>query len=103
MSLHRADPHRVFARRLRSALVLLLLVCFAGLQTAAAITVHSHDHGSTGDCCAICHVGHLPALEAAIAPDAAPVAIVEWRSWREQPALPGDQSPVLNFSRAPPA
>jgi hypothetical protein len=48
-------------------------------------------------------VGHLPALEAAIALDAAPAAILEWRSWREQPALPGDQARVLNFSRAPPA
>jgi len=100
-----ADPGRVSVRWLRPALILLLLVCFAGLQTAAAITVHSHDHGngSTDDCCAICHVGHLPAIEAALAPEAAPVAIVEWRSWREQPALAGDQGLVLNFSRAPPA
>jgi hypothetical protein len=103
MSLHWADPGRVFVRWLRPVLILLLLVCFAGLQTAAAISVHSHEHGSTGDCCAICHVGHLPALEAGIASDAAPAAIVEWRSWREEPVLPGGQSPVLNFSRAPPA
>src|SRR5271169_6364403 len=105
MSLHRPDTDRVSARWLRPTLILLLLVCFAGLQTAAAITVHSHDHGngSTDDCCAICHVGHLPALRAAIAPDATPTAIIEWRSWREQAALPGDQSPILNFSRAPPA
>ena len=101
--MHWADPDRVSARWLRPTLVLLLLVCFAGLQTAAAITVHSHDHGNTSDCCAICHVGHLPAFEAAIAPDATPTAIVEWRSWREEPVLPGDRSPVLNFSRAPPA
>jgi len=100
-----ADPDRVCAGRLRPALILLLLVCFAGLQTAAAITVHSHDHGnrSSDDCCAICHVGHLPAIEAAIAPETAPEAIVEWRCWREQPALAGDPSPVLNLSRAPPA
>ena len=101
--MHRADPDRVSARWLRPTLVLVLLVCFAALQTAAAITVHSHDHGTTGDCCVICHVGHLPALEAGIAPNAAPAPAIEWRSWREEPVLPGDQSPVLNFSRAPPA
>ena len=103
MSLHRADPGRVSARWLRCALVLVLLACFAGLQTAAAITAHSHDHPDTGHCCVMCHAGHLPALEAAIAPDATPAAVVEWRSWREQPALAGDQALVLNFSRAPPA
>ena len=101
--MHRADPDRSCARWLRPALVLLLLVCFAGLQTAAAITVHSHDHPDNGHCCVICHVAHLPALEAAIAPDATPAAIVEWRSWREAPVLPGGQSHALNFSRAPPA
>ena len=100
--MHRADSDRVPARWLRPALVLLLLAWFAGIQTASAITVHSHEHDA-GHGCVICHVGHVPALEAAIAPDAAPAAIVEWRSWREEPALPGDQSRVLNFSRAPPA
>jgi len=101
--LDRADPDRVSARWVRTALVLLLLACFAGLQTAAAITVHSHDHGNSGHCCVICHVGHLPALGAAIAPDTAPATIAEWRSWREEAVVPGDRSPVLNFSRAPPA
>jgi len=99
----RADPDRVSARWVRTALVLVLLACFAGLQTAAAITTHSHDHGDGGHCCVICHVGHLPALEGAGAPDTAPAAIAEWRCWREEPVLAGDQSPVLNFSRAPPA
>lgn len=101
--MHWADPDRVAVRWVRPALVLLLLACFAGVQTAAAITVHSHDHGNGDHCCVICHAAHLPALEAAIAPDTTPATITEWRCWREEPVLPGDQSPVLNFSRAPPA
>jgi hypothetical protein len=84
-------------------MVLLLLACFAGLQTASAITVHSHDHGDTGHCCVICHAGHLPALEGDVAPDAAPAAVAEWRVWREEAARAGDPAPVLNSSRAPPA
>ena len=99
----RAVPGRVSDRWVRTALVLLLLACFAGLQTAAAVTVHSHDHGSGDHCCVICHVGHLPALEGAVAPDTAPAVITGWRSWCEEAVLPGDQSPILNFSRAPPA
>lgn len=98
-----AEPHRVSARWTGTALILLLLVCFAGVQTAAAITVHSHDHGNSGHCCVICHVGHLPALEGRTAPDTAPSTVAEWRRWREEPILAGDPSPVLNFSRAPPA
>ncbi len=100
--MHRACPDRASVRWLRPALVLLLLAWFVGIQTASAITVHSHDHDA-GHGCVICHVAHLPALEAAIAPDATPAAIIEWRTWREEPVLPGDQALVLNFSRAPPA
>jgi hypothetical protein len=87
----------------RTALVLLLLVCFAGLQTASAITAHSHDHGNGRHCCVICHAGHVPTLGATVAPDPAPPSVTEWRSWREEVIVPGDPSPALNRSRAPPA
>jgi len=98
-----AASDRVSARRVRTALVLVLLACFAGLQTAAAVTMHSHDHGGGDHCCAICHVGHLPALEAPVTLDVAPASVAEWRCWREEAVLPGDQAPVLGCSRAPPA
>jgi hypothetical protein len=88
---------------MRTALVLLLLACFAGLQTASAITVHSHDHANGDHCCAVCHAAHLPALQAPIALNAAPITLSEWRCWREQAVRAGDRSPALDLSRGPPA
>ncbi len=84
-------------------LVLLLLVCFAGLQTASAVTVHSHDHGTAWHSCVICHAGHMPALQSAVAPNATPAAITEWRLRHENTPAATDPLPSLNFSRAPPA
>jgi hypothetical protein len=94
---------RVSARWVRTALVLILLACFGGLQTVSAVTVHSHNHGNGDHCCAICHAGHLPAAQAPVALNAAPSVVTEWRSWHEEAVVPGDRSPILDFSRAPPA
>jgi hypothetical protein len=91
------------ARLVRAVLVALLLICFGGLQTASAITVHSHHHEGGGHSCAVCHAAHLPAAQALHAVELTAPVVTEWRHSREEALAPAGQSPVLNFSRAPPA
>ena len=88
----------------RKLLVLLVLVCFAGLQTASAVTANLHDHGAGhSHCCVSCHAGHAPLLGAGVALNPAPPTVTEWRCWREEAVVAGAPAPALSRSRAPPA
>jgi len=97
----------VESRRLRAfsriALVALLLVCFAGLQTASVALDHSHDHGNPHNCCPICHASHVPALQALGSIQIAAPGVVNWRDAREVAAVTIAHPVAQHSSRAPPA
>lgn len=89
---------------IRAALILLLITCFAALQTASAITeqVHHHDGPSHADCCGVCHVGHLSVTPAIagfmlVLPD-----VQCWHKAPDAPPAPGEFVASLHLSRAPP-
>jgi|SRR5579862_8159909 len=89
----------------RAIFVLLLLTCFAGLQTASAITeqVHHHDGPSHTDCCGVCHAGHLSVTPAVscltlVLPD-----VQGWHNTQDTLPAQGEFVSSLHLSRAPPS
>jgi hypothetical protein len=61
--MHLLCPNR---GRLYTVVVLLVLVVFVVLQSAAAMVIHPHNHGKDHPhCCVFCHVGHLAVLKTA--------------------------------------
>ena len=91
-------------RLIRTVLILLLLACFAGLQTASAITeqVHHHDGPSHSDCCGVCHAGHLSVTQAVAGQNLVLPDIRCWQEAQDAPPAPGEFVASLHLSRAPP-
>ena len=88
----------------RTALVLLVLLAFVTLQTAAAIVEHPHNHGKDHThCCAACHAGHLGVLKTASNPRLTPPAMAEARLLPRECRTPADYLGVPSLSRGPPA
>ena len=92
-------------RRLcRVVLLLFVLVCFAGIETATAVDLHPHEHaGPHRHCCAVCHAGHLPALQTAAGCPVTPPTKLEWRGAAPDTLPGGDGLADFHPSRAPPA
>jgi hypothetical protein len=86
----------------RTAMIALLLLAFAGLQTASA--VHPHDgSASHTHCCPVCQAGHLPVLHAVSTILIAAPVLGEWRTTPQDKLCFGENPAVFNSSRAPPA
>jgi hypothetical protein len=82
----------------------LLIVSFAGLQTAAALESHPQHHGGAEDhCCAICHVGQLIALATPAIFSLAPPEIAAWSLASTPAPAPATCHVEFCSSRAPPA
>src|SRR5215472_7388721 len=94
-----------FGQFRRTALILLLLTCFAALQTASAITeqVHHHDGPSHADCCGVCHAGHLSVTQAVATLKLILPEVQCWREAQDAPPAPGEFVASLHLSRAPPS
>jgi hypothetical protein len=91
-------------RGVRTILVLLILVAFVSLQSAAAAIEHPHNHGKDHPhCCAVCHVGHLGVIRAAAAITLAPPARAESGFRPLETCLAPDYLAIPSASRAPPA
>ena len=94
---------RSSARLTRTALAVLLLLCFAGIQTASAITEQIHDHGpSHTDCCAICHAGHASVIQAALVFSLEAPLNGEWQTPVEGASEIPEIQARSQSSRAPP-
>jgi hypothetical protein len=81
----------------------LVAVLFVFIQTASAIAVFQHDHtGPHAQCCGLCQVGSMPAVEAA----AVELSGLTFLDWSPSPSPVAQLArPDLDFSssRAPPA
>jgi hypothetical protein len=85
-------------------LLLFVLACFAGLQTATAVDLHSHEHaGPHQHCCSVCHAGHLPALQTAGGCPLAPPTALEWRGCGADTLIAAYDLADFHPSRAPPS
>jgi hypothetical protein len=94
----------VFRQLARVALVLLVLVSFAGVQTASVMEIHPDHHGGPDDhCCAGGHAGHFPALHTVTSLQLASLAMAAWHSPVEANPYTSGDGRTFNSSRAPPA
>ena len=88
----------------RAALIALILACFVSLQTASAAADHPHEHGRAHThCCPVCHLGHLPGLQAAAGFQLPPPTFTEWRNPHEKAEVSNEFLTAFSPSRAPPA
>jgi hypothetical protein len=86
-----------------TVLVLLVLLAFVTIQSAAAVVEHPHHHGKDHfHCCAACHAGHLGVLQASVALRLAPPTIAEPRVWLAEYCAVIESPGVPSPSRAPP-
>src|SRR5947209_20103864 len=86
----------------RVVLVTLVLVCFAGLQTASLVVDHPHEHGGPhSHCCPICHASHVPGMQAVAGVQLAAPAGVNRHSLREDIRIATVLLRSFNSSRAP--
>src|ERR1700716_3280548 len=84
---------------LRPALILVLLVCFAVLQTASVIDNYSHGHeGSHTHCCPACHSGHLPVALVIANFKVAPQIVSEYTQWPEDAHLSAETLAASSLS-----
>ena len=85
-----------------SALVSLAAVTALLLTSAGASLWHRHN-GRSEQVCQVCHIGHLPLLQATFNLGTPPPALVAWRSPAEE--FGRDLDPIFssNVPRAPPA
>jgi len=94
----------VFRQLARILLVLLVLVSFAGVQTASAMEIHPDHHGGPDDhCCAGGHAGHFPALHTVTSIQLAALALAVWHTPAEASPYTSGDGRTFNSSRAPPA
>ncbi len=94
----------VFRQLARVALVLLVLVSFAALQSASAMEIHPDHHGGPDDrCCAGGHAGHFPALHTVSTLQLATLELAVWHTLAEVSPYTSDDGRTFNSSRAPPA
>jgi hypothetical protein len=107
-----ADPRSGKARKPQVPLgrwlwrlhLLLAVVAFLLVQTAAATEFHSDDHGhADGHCCAACHGGHFPVIEpGALVPDLMPALVNACHAMQQAERPRSADTGVVNSSRAPP-
>jgi len=93
----------VFRQAARALLVLLVLVSFAGVQTATAMEIHPDHHGGPDDrCCAGGHAGHFPVLPTVATIQLGTLALTAWHTAIEVAPYTSDDGRTFNSSRAPP-
>ena len=96
--------YREHRGRSRTILVLLVLIAFVSLQSAAAIVEHPHNHSKNHPhCCAACHAGHLGVLQAGADLGLAPPAAPESRLRPQEYCASFEYLVIPSPSRAPPA
>jgi hypothetical protein len=92
------------ACRYLGKLALMLLIVCGTLSSQAAWAAPAHDHpGSPEHCCAMCHAGHLPLLEAVQVVQLLPPAHADWFYFSDTCQLERDGLSVHELSRAPPS
>ncbi|MGH9719037.1 MAG: hypothetical protein ACRD8O_02405 [Bryobacteraceae bacterium] len=84
------------------ALVLFVLLAMVALSTAALSPAHWHDSGIAPNC-DVCHAGHLPVIQTAVACDVPPPALYELHSSPQDVHHPLEPLLISSPSRAPPA
>jgi hypothetical protein len=84
----------------RRLLVLLFLCAVISAQAASFSGVHSHQN-STQHCCALCHAGPLPFLEAGMAVAPVPYLATSWVAGPPESEAPRDVLLDSGSSRAP--
>jgi hypothetical protein len=92
----------VFRQIARVLLVLLVLVSFAGVQTASAMEIHPDHHGADDRCCAGGHAGHFPALHTVSTIQLAALAMTVWHTPVDVSPYTSGDGHTFNSSRAPP-
>ena len=91
------------AKILRTLLVLLVLVSFAGVQSVCAMEIHPDHHGGPDDsCCAGGHAGHFPALHTVSTIQLGALVVAAWHAPAEVAPYTSDDGRTFNSSRAPP-
>src|SRR5262249_51110594 len=90
--------------RIFGLVVVLLLACFVGLQTASAVTFHEDDHGSGSHhhCCPTCHAGHSPVLHQSRPVNLFTAIVADWKNRTEPASIVASARPRRRESRAPP-
>jgi hypothetical protein len=95
--------HRDLRSRSRTAFVLLVLLAFVTIQSAAAVVEHPHNHGKDhSHCCTACHAGHLGVLQASGELRLSPPSVAESRLWLHEYRAAIESPGVPSPSRAPP-
>ena len=85
------------------ALVLLVAINFAAVQTESAMDLHAHHHGGANDhCCAGCHAGHFPVLDTASSIQLGVAGVSRCDSIIEVGPSASNDGQIFNPSRAPP-
>jgi hypothetical protein len=91
-------------RRYLGKLGLVLLVACGMLSSQAAWAAPAHNHPGTPEhCCARCHAGHLPLLEAVKAIQLLAPARADWFHLSDERQVLHDGLTVHELSRAPPS
>ena len=83
--------------------MLLVLVTFAGVQSASAMEITPDHHDGPDDrCCAGGHAGHFPTLPTVSTTQLTTLPVVAWHTTIEVAPYTSDDGRTFNSSRAPP-